>query len=352
MDSAKLLFQKVYGCLLGGVIGDAMGAPAEDMTYDEVKEKFGWISDFEGVGTDDSAIKLILCEAIIKNRGRVTAYEFAEAFLANKKKYYNLFYIPVRNMFHKLESKLCLPVYAGLGNMHSSSSAMSISPMGIIHAGNPRRAAIETYDVAGLIHAGDSTFCRDGACAIAAAVAEAMDPASTVESVIAAATKYLHKVSSHELISRIEMSLALAEESKEYEKFREAYYKRFLGDIVSDSRETVPCVLVLFKFTKGNPSRAIEYAANFGRDADTIASMVGALCGAFSGVQALKPEWVEKVESAYEKARMENKDKGLDSAILAPDQKGLANQLIDVLAERTEEERRCLSIVDGLFSRS
>ncbi|HBM81572.1 MAG TPA: hypothetical protein DD426_12185 [Clostridiaceae bacterium] len=67
------LFDKVYGCLLGGLIGDAMGAPAEGKTYRDIKEKFGWIHDFKGSGTDDSAIRLILCEAIIGNDGYVTA---------------------------------------------------------------------------------------------------------------------------------------------------------------------------------------------------------------------------------------------------------------------------------------
>ena len=324
------LFQKVYGCMLGGVIGDAMGAPAECWTYEQIKEQFGWINDFEGEGTDDSAIKLILCEAIIKNRGHITADEFADAFLANKDKYSHLFFIPVLNMLHKVESKLCLPVYAGVGNMPSSSSAMAISPMGIINASNPRRAALETYDVAGLIHAGDSTFCRDGACAMAAAVAEAMNPASTVESVLDASTKYLHKDSSRELLERIRLSLALAEQTKGYEAFREAYYEKYLGDIVCDSRETIPCVLVLFKFAEGDPVKAIEYAANFGRDTDTIASMVGALCGAFGGVSALKPEWVKKIEAT------------------TMSQKDLSHQLIEILIERTEEERRCLDIVTNL----
>ena len=71
---------------------------------------------------------------------------------------------------------MVLPVNAGMGNMQSSSSAMSISPMGLINACNPRQAALETYDVAGLIHSGDTNFCRDAACAMAAAVAEAMKP--------------------------------------------------------------------------------------------------------------------------------------------------------------------------------
>jgi len=350
MDSTSLIFRKVYGCLLGGVIGDAMGAPAEDMTYEEVKTKFGWIEDFEGAGTDDSAIKLILCEAIMRHRGRITADEFADAFLANKKNYYDLFYIPVRNMFHKIESKLCLPVYAGMGNMHSSSSAMAISPMGLINAGNPRRAALETYDVAGLIHGGDSTFCRDGACVMAAAVAEAMNPEATIASVLEASVKFLHKDSSWELLERISLTLELLAKTKTYDKFREAYYEKFLGDIVSDSRETVPCVLALFKLAEGDPVKAIESGANFGRDADTIASMVGALCGAFRGVEAIKAEWIKKVEDSYGKALSNLGEKGTVNGILAPDQAGLAKQLIEVLIERTEEDRQNLTIVDKLVN--
>ena len=189
----NILWKKVYGSLLAGVMGDAMGAPSEGMTYKEIEKEFGFIDDFSGAGTDASAIKLILCEAILNNNGYVTADEFADSFLNNKDNYYSLFYIPVRNMFHKLQSKLTLPVYAGYGNMQSSSSAMSITPMGLINACNPRQAAQETYDVAGLIHAGDSTFCRDGACAIAAAVAEAMAPDATVGSIVTASYQYLHK---------------------------------------------------------------------------------------------------------------------------------------------------------------
>jgi ADP-ribosylglycohydrolase len=336
-----LFFKKVYGCLLGGIIGDAMGAPAEDMTYKEVEKQFGWINDFEGSGTDDSAIKLILCEAIIENGGHVTADEWACAFLANKKKYYNYFYIPVRNMFHKIESKLSLPVYAGLGNMHSSSSAMSISPMGIINACNPRRAAIETYDIAGLIHAGSSTFCRDGACAIAAAVAEAMNPKAAVDSILEASWKYLHKDSSKELLDRIKFTMDMVKHTGNYEDFRKEYYEKCLGDIVSDSRETVPCVLALFKLAEGDPVEAVEYGANFGRDADTIGTMVGALAGAYKGVDALKSEWVMKVESAFGAKQKPSKGYAIEEST-APDQKELAEKLIAVTLAKAEEEKNAL----------
>ena len=319
MSRENLLYEKVYGCLIGGLIGDAMGAPVEGWNYNKIIEKYGEINDFSGDGTDDSAIKMILCDAIIKNDGYVTADEFAESFLSEKnRKFYNLFYTPVKNMFHKIEDKLELPVYAGMGNQQSSSSAMAISPMGIINACNPRQAALETYDVAGLIHAGTTTFCRDAACVIAAAVAEAMNPDSTVESVIEAATSYLHKISSHEIIEYIKTIVNSAKSLNDYEKFREKFYENHLQSLICDSRETVPCVLALFWLSDGNPEKAIIYGANFGRDSDTIATMAGAIAGAFMGVGSLRSEWVEKIKKNN------------------PAQEDLARKFIDIIKKRNE----------------
>src|SRR4051794_33192902 len=68
------LVDKIYGCLLGGLIGDAMGAPGEGKTFEQIQEQFGedGITDFEGVGTDDTAIREQLIHAILTNNGYVT----------------------------------------------------------------------------------------------------------------------------------------------------------------------------------------------------------------------------------------------------------------------------------------
>lgn len=292
------LYQKVLGCLLGGLIGDAMGAPVECWDYKRIIAEFGEIVDFSGEGTDDSLIKAVLCKAIIENEGYVTADEFAQSFLKNitKEGGFDLLFIPVQNMYHKIQDDVCLPVDAGYGNMHSSSSAMAISPMGIINASNPRQAALEAYEVAGLIHSGPAAFCRDAASAMAAAVAEAFSPAATVQSILKASTAYLHRKSSKAMINAIENTLAMACECADYQKFRETFYQSGLKmSLQCDSRETVPCALALFYLANGDPVKCIQYSANFGRDSDTIGTMAGALAGAFKGVKELRPEWVAKI---------------------------------------------------------
>ncbi len=324
------LYQKVYGCLVGGLIGDALGAPAEGKTYQEVQAQLGELVDFEGVGTDDTAIRNILCDAIVLSGGHVTADEFAASFLRHRESY-RLWWVPVRNMFHKLEAGLSLPVDAGWGNMQSSSSAMAISPMGVLNAANPRQAALETFDVAGLIHSGPTGFCRDAACGLAAAVAEAFRPGVTVESILAAGVDYLHPTSSAEIVGRVRGALALARETGDYAAFRARFYETSLLPTASDSRETYPATMAIFWLAGGDASLAIRLAANFGRDADTIATMVGGLAGAFRGAAGLRPDWVARVEANPE-----------------ADYRPLARQLVEVVLARAAETRASLAALEAL----
>ena len=330
IEQQNVMMDKVTGCLLGGLIGDAMGAPAECKTYQFIEENYGEINDFEGEGTDDSVIKMILCDAIIENQGYVTADEFADSFMKSKDKY-DYFFVPVKNMYNKIQSKLSLPVYAGMGNMQSSSSAMAISPMGLLNACNPRQAAVETYDVAGLIHGDVATFCRDGACAIAAAVAEAIKPDATVNSVLDASTAYMHKVSSAEMIKCIKDTLDMAKSLNDYKIFREKFYETNLRDEICDSRETVPCVFAIFYLSQGDPVKSIIYGANFGRDADTIATMVGSISGAFKGAKGLKPEWVEKVIK-YNPGQLE-----------------LASKIIEIAKKKVENTKANINLFEQII---
>jgi ADP-ribosylglycohydrolase len=287
---------RIYGCLFGSLIGDAMGAPVEGKTYQEIAATHGEVSTFDGTGTDDTAIRLILIDAIVASGGHPRIDDFAQSFMRARTSSYDLWWVPVKNMFHKLEAGVTLPVDAGWGNMHSSSSAMAIAPLGILNAGDPLRAARETFEIASLIHSGPSGFARDAACAMAAAVAAAFVPAATVESVLAAATAFLLPRSAREMRAAIHGALDLAAFSKDYETFRAAYYEQHLREIVADPRETVPVALALFRLAHGDPNRAIVLGANFGRDADTIATMAGGLAGAFQGLEMLNPRWVEQVK--------------------------------------------------------
>ncbi|MBC8444736.1 MAG: ADP-ribosylglycohydrolase family protein [Chloroflexi bacterium] len=327
------LYDKVLGCLLGGEIGDAMGAPAEGKTYREIAETYGELTDFSGFGTDDSALKHILCDAIAHTGGYPTADAWAGEWLAQEDLFLKrrLFWIPVMNGFWKIRGEGIAPRQAGEGNMASSSSAMCISPLGIINAANPRQAALETYEVASPIH---HNYCRDAACSMAAAVAAAFHPDASAESVVSAALDCLPPLSARVMREYLGGTVALAREAGGYALFRERYYaERILpGSAMPDSRETVPVALSLFLLAGGDPRETILYGANFGRDADTIASMAGALAGAFCGASALPQAWVDKVRAESPRAH---------SAV--------AEQLVNVIARRTADLSAQIDAVERLL---
>lgn len=296
----NVMWDKALGCLLAGLIGDAMGRPTEGKEPEEIAAQFGWVSDFEGDGTDDSIMKHILADALIKTGGFATIDDWASECLAQRdliRSKQNRFFISVQHTVRKLQAGY-LPKAASIGNMASSSSAMCIAPVGIVNAGHPRAAAAQAEELASLLHSGDVAFCQDAAAAVAAAVASAFLPGATPESVVNDAVRYLKPTSGREMIRLIGDAAELARRSPDYERFRRDYHARFRQSSPIDSRETVPAALALTLLANGDPKDAVIYGANFGRDTDTIATMAGAICGALRGASSLPPQWVEKVQAA------------------------------------------------------
>jgi ADP-ribosylglycohydrolase len=62
--------------------------------------------------------------------------------------------------------------------------------------------------------------------------------------------------------------------------------------------EAVAEAFAVFRLVNGDFRRGIIYAGNWGRDSDTIAAIVGALCGATHGRSGIPPEWIAKVRIA------------------------------------------------------
>lgn len=332
-----LLYQKTLGCLMGGLIGDAMGTPTENKDYREIEEHLGWVEDFEGDGTDDTVMKNLLAEALIRTDGYATLDDWAQVWLDHWEAIFGpklpKFFISVVHTARKLKLH-AIPRMAALGNMPSSSSAMCISPVGIVNACNPRQAALQAYNLASLLHIHDVGYCQDGAAAMAAAVAAAFVPGATFGSVIEAAIAAIAKLSGREMLARIDTIMSLARKTGQFRAFREAVYE--LGDgffcrIACDSRETVPLTLGLFFLAEGEVEKSVVYAANLGRDADTIASMSGAIAGALQGVEGIKAEWTEKA-------------KGCASV----DQEELAERLVGAGWRKHQAEKESQSAFDSI----
>lgn len=333
----SLLYEKTLACLLGGSVGDAIGTPTENKSYAEIEQQFGWVDDFEEDGTDDTVMKYILADALIKTSGYATIDDWGREWV---EQYGEIFGDKVGKFFQSVlhtAAKLrmhAVPRMAAMGNMPSSSSAMCISPVGIVNACNPTAAAAQAYGLAALIHTHDVGFCQDGAAAMAAAVAAAFEPGATRDAVVGTAVEAIVSWSGAEMRGLVEECMTVAQNAGEYKAFRAAIYEReehFFKPIICDSRETIPLTLALFWLAEGDVERSVTYGANFGRDADTIASMAGAIAGAFSGLAGMRGDWVEKALRVSQR-----------------DQEQLARDLAGTAVAKMEREKAALARLEGL----
>lgn len=356
------LFNKVYGALAGGAIGDAMAGVTEMMHYETIERLFGEVEslldhrtdpsearftqgDPAGTYTDDTRLKHIFCRALLLAGDRITSDEFGNAW---REVMHGWFFTPVVSSYYKMFQQGVRPRDAGLGNMSSNSTAMAIAPVGIVNACQPREAARDAYDVASVVHRG---YARDGAAAIAAAVASAFIPGIEVGEVVSHAMAHLDK--SSEMTPLIEAAIELADETAEYKEFRRRFYETSLIDWpqtdlsgppspdgfydTAEPREAVPTVLALFKLANGDPRTAVIYAANFGRDCDTIGSMVGGISGAYMGIGALPEEWVETVNAVNDTNQHELAQQMTELVLAVNDSRRSVTEVIDDLKERVEE---------------
>ncbi len=308
------MLDKVYGCLIGGAIGDAMGAPAEDWHYTDIRPTFGRIDSFlpqparsrdgaPGQITDDTTLRHYMCLAIIRKGGRITPDDYAQVWLTDLN--------PLRLFFTEriVVEKLKLgmnPWDTGRGQPLADAAIMAVAPIGIINAGDPAQAYQDGFNISSIHQDGIE---RDAAAATAAGFAAAFAPGASMASVLDA----MHAHGTFDTRRLIAIGRDLAAESGDVDTFTERFYLRFLDrsfprppgwvwdkdrTVSPTSREVLPIVAGLFALCDGEPKACISAGASFGRDADTIATVLGGLSGALRGASTIPAEWVDASEQA------------------------------------------------------
>jgi len=173
---------------------------------------------------------------------------------------------------------------------------MMIHPIGIINACDPQTAAMDALDVCQTIQSSLISFTPDSAAAIAAAIAEAFKPQATVDSIIEAGKAYVNE----NIGQIIDECIGYVKQVPDMLEVRELYWKRFGGRVPTDSLEVVGESLAMFFLTKGDPKQCMIAGSSLGRDTDCIASISGAIAGAFRGIDAIPRDWVEICQKAMD----------------------------------------------------
>ena len=311
------LYDKVMGCLYGGAVGDALGAPAEWYLPDQIQERYGYITDFvenwegpsdigkgDGRYTDDSHMVQLLSRCYVEEGGHLDAFSFARRIVpliaeedrwlperGREMKLVERLFYPEKWLFMRLALANAEPRQGGIGNMVNCGAAMYAAPVGIINAGDPRNAYREAVD---MFSAHQQSYGLEAAAVMAACVAEAFSPKATVDSIIAAALS-LAKEGTQQAIAAVvsaareysDWKVAIAplrEAIKPYDGAAEMPRMRGQGGnhwqpSREHSIEELPIALGFLVVAGGDYEGSIFGGANYGRDNDSIAGMAGSIAG-------------------------------------------------------------------------
>jgi ADP-ribosylglycohydrolase len=185
---------------------------------------------------------------------------------------------------------------------------MYVAPVGIVNAGDPAAAYTEAIDV---VAPHQSSYGREAAGVFAAAVATAMTPGASATDVLDSCLRLAHDGTR----AAVE---AVAEEAGKHQDWQTAltalrhsvapfdtvgpHYREPAMDARRPSRtksiEELPIALGLVLACNGEYEQTVLGAVNYGRDADSIATMAGAVCGALGGASSVPAEWHRQVVEA------------------------------------------------------
>ena len=336
------LRDKAIGVLVGSAVGDALGGATEGWTPAQIQERYGgyvtgivppFNSDWrharpiapyhkgDGHITDDTLMTHALVDVYAERRDHLDAYAVAELLvplLIGEKRWVpelesdalllHRIFLAEKWLVARLHYGHVDPREAGVGNIVNCGAAMYMAPVGVVNAADPEGAYREAVEIAS---AHQSSYGREAAGVLAAAVAAAFSPGATAETVVQHAVEVAQDGTRAAIEAVAEAATGIDDWQAAIPVLRAAVmpfdtvgeeYRRPAMDARRPSRtkaiEELPVALGLVLVAGGDYEAAVLGGVNYGRDADSIASMAGAICGALGGEAAVRADWAEQVAEA------------------------------------------------------
>ena len=320
--------------LRGGLVTDLLPyiRPVTDsdgiVDWKEVGE---WkISRPAGSTTDDTHFKNYLCQAIVTKGSRIEAEDFARelpeqdpfAWVVMRMALTRLAAIK-RGFLAEHTTPSHIPLmdtaahHGGKGLPPANGAVMMISPVGLLYPGQPRQAYLAGYEIACTVQQG---YAADMAGVVATGVAAAMIPETSIESVFDA----MVDVAPSAAVAMLKETRELAEAATDIKDFRQAWQDKLAVHFL-DPGESVSVAAGCLLLGKGDFAQSTLNAVNYGRDCDSIATVAGAVAGAFQGIEAIPSKWIETVD--------ESRGEELDQGDLA---RGIYKALTNELRQASE----------------
>ena len=312
------------GCLLGGAVGDALGAPVEFMKLEEIRARFGpgGVTGLEdgvwpaGSITDDTQLTLFTAEGLLRAQVRgalkgivhpptVVDHAYARWLHTqgersprwhkyNEEGYdgwlvglseLNARRAPGRTCLSALSADRAGTVERPLNDSKGCGGVMRIAPVGLLA---PRDRAFDLgVEVAVLTHGHPSGHLAAG---FLASVIAAIRDGEELDDALDTATVELDRYEGRE------ETLAAVTAARRLAHAREPsaeQIERLGAGWVAE--EALAIGLYAMLATRSYPE-AVVLAANHGGDSDSTAAIAGSLAGITYGEQAIPSEWLEMLE--------------------------------------------------------
>lgn len=283
------------GVLLGGAVGDALGAPLVGMSRTEIRLMHdGRVRDFlpgrygAGAFSGDTQLTVALAEALVAGGG----FDLDEVSCAFGE-WMRLDDEGVREArgFDHDSMRACRRLYRGVparvGAVDSDGhgAAARAAPLGLFLRSEGEIADAAVLQ-AMLTHADPRALA--GAVAVAVGVAHALSPTPFDPFAFLRATALRVEDAEPGLAAKIS-------DLEEYveEPLHEGLEYTGTG---ASATEAVPAALLVFAQTPHDAEEALVTAVNAGGDAAGIGAMVGALAGASNGAASLPARWLARLE--------------------------------------------------------
>ncbi|WP_329216313.1 ADP-ribosylglycohydrolase family protein [Streptomyces sp. NBC_01485] len=281
--------ERARGALLGLAVGDALGAPAENMKPSEIRARWGRITGYvseKPAGTDDTEYAIFSGLLLARHGSALTPAHVEAAWhqwIADLDEGpFRGAGFSERGTLENLRRGLAAPISAQHRHAWSDGLAMRAAPFGVFAAGRPAEAARLVAIDGAVSHDGEGIY---GGQAVAAGVAAAMAGAPAI-AVVASALAVIPEDSWTARSLRRAVTVAHRGE-------RAVRSAVVIGGYpwTDLAPEAVALAFGAYAAADGDFREAVLTAVNMGRDADTTAAVAGALAGATQGVSAIPPEW-------------------------------------------------------------
>ncbi|MBQ0864792.1 ADP-ribosylglycohydrolase family protein [Streptomyces sp. RK75] len=301
---------RARGAMVGLAVGDALGAPAENMKPSQIRERWGRIEGFvrdDPAGTDDTEYA-IFSGLLLAEHGSALSVAHVEAawhhWIADLEGdgagSFRGAGFSERGTLENLRRGLAAPISAQHRHAWSDGLAMRAAPFGVFAAGRPAEAA-RLVSIDGTVsHEGEGIY---GGRAVAAGVAAAMvsdSPGAVVQAALSVIPEDAWTSRSLQRAVSAARRAPLRPNATRLSVERAVRSSVVIGGYpwTDLAPEAIGLAFGAFTAARGDFAGSVLTAVNMGRDADTTAAVAGALAGALRGESAIPAQWAAAIRPA------------------------------------------------------